>query len=403
MKIVFVSNYINHHQIPFCRAMAAAPDTEFTFVQLMPMEEERVRMGWDKALGELPFLKCMYDDQQAIRRQILDCDAALFGWSDCEDLIRERLDAGKIVIRVSERIYREGQWKRFSPRGLLAKYHEHIRYRNKEAYLLCAGAYVASDFSLIHAYPDKMFKWGYFPELRRYGDDRILQIREGRLADERLRLMFAGRFIPLKHPEYALKEALFMKNAGLPVRLDMVGSGQMQDELQELVRNNGLEDTVRFTGFMEPDKVRDLMEESDLFFFTSNHLEGWGAVLSEAMNSMCACVAGTMAGAAPFLIENGSNGILYDRESFASFHAAVQKLVSDGKGRILPAEQVKERCFKMGQAAYGTMADLWNAQKAADELAAFIRCRLAGNEYMPPSKGPMSRALVIKPFLKIDE
>ena len=121
------------------------------------------------------------------------------------------------------------------------------------------------------------------------------------------------------------------------------------------------------------------------------------------MNSMCACVAGTMAGAAPFLIENGSNGILYDRESFASFHAAVQKLVSDGKGRILPAEQVKERCFKMGQAAYGTMADLWNAQKAADELAAFIRCRLAGNEYMPPSKGPMSRALVIKPFLKIDE
>ncbi|MBO5999406.1 MAG: glycosyltransferase family 1 protein, partial [Lachnospiraceae bacterium] len=193
MKIVFVSNYINHHQIPFCRAMAASSDVEFTFVQLMPMEEERVRMGWDKALGDVPFLKCMYDDAENIRREILECDAALFGWSDCEDLIYERLRAGKIVIRVSERIYREGQWKRFSPRGLYAKYHEHIRYRDKEAYLLCAGAYVASDFSLIRAYPGKMFKWGYFPELRTYSEERIRELSAGRSADEKLRLMFAGR------------------------------------------------------------------------------------------------------------------------------------------------------------------------------------------------------------------
>ncbi|MBO5998726.1 MAG: glycosyltransferase family 4 protein, partial [Lachnospiraceae bacterium] len=255
----------------------------------------------------------------------------------------------------------------------------------------------------IRAYPDKMFKWGYFPELRTYSEEGMRKIAAGRSADDRLRLMFAGRFIPLKHPEYALKEALFLKNAGIPVRLDMVGSGQMQESLEEFVRNNGLEDTVRFTGFMEPDKVRDLMEESDLFFFTSNHLEGWGAVLSEAMNSLCACVAGTMAGAAPFLIENGRNGILYDSDSFESFHAAVRKLVTDSDGNSLPVSRVKERCFMMGQAAYGTMANFWNAQNAAGELTAFIRCRLAGEKFDAPSAGPMSRAQVIKPYLKINE
>lgn len=47
MKTVFVSNYINHHQIPFCNAMYAKLGDDFTFIQMEPMEEERIRMGWD--------------------------------------------------------------------------------------------------------------------------------------------------------------------------------------------------------------------------------------------------------------------------------------------------------------------------------------------------------------------
>ena len=43
MKVVFVSNYINHHQIPFCNAMAKFLEGGFTFLQTEPMEEERVR------------------------------------------------------------------------------------------------------------------------------------------------------------------------------------------------------------------------------------------------------------------------------------------------------------------------------------------------------------------------
>ena len=46
ISVVFVSNYINHHQIPFCNAMDRLLQGNFTFVQTEPMEEERVRMGW---------------------------------------------------------------------------------------------------------------------------------------------------------------------------------------------------------------------------------------------------------------------------------------------------------------------------------------------------------------------
>ena len=40
--------------------------------------------------------------------------------------------------------------------------------KDAPVYLLCHGAYVASDFQIIKAYPNKKFKWGYFPEVKEY-------------------------------------------------------------------------------------------------------------------------------------------------------------------------------------------------------------------------------------------
>ena len=167
MKAVFVSNYINHHQIPFCDAMYRLMEGEFAFIQTERMEEHRVQMGWD--LAEQPeYVRCHYEEPEVCRRMIADCDMVIFGGTDDESYIKERLATGKPVIRVSERLYKTGQWKAVSPRGLKKKYEDHTRYRRAQVYLLCAGAYVPSDFHIIRAYPDKMFRWGYFPETRHY-------------------------------------------------------------------------------------------------------------------------------------------------------------------------------------------------------------------------------------------
>lgn len=45
MTFTFVSNYINHHQIPLCQALYEQLGEDFTFIQTMPMEKERVDMG----------------------------------------------------------------------------------------------------------------------------------------------------------------------------------------------------------------------------------------------------------------------------------------------------------------------------------------------------------------------
>lgn len=155
MKLTFISNYINHHQIPFCNCFYQELREDFSFIQTEPMEEERVRMGWAVDAHAIPYVHLLYEEEEICRRLIDDCDLLLAGWMEKEELISARLGSGKPAIRISERIYREGQWKAVSPKGLIHKYKEHIRYRNKPVYLLCAGAYVASDFTLIHAYPGK--------------------------------------------------------------------------------------------------------------------------------------------------------------------------------------------------------------------------------------------------------
>ena len=71
------------------------------------------------------------------------------------------------------------------------------------------------------------------------------------------------------------------------------------------------------------------MEQADVFLFTSNYLEGWGAVLNEAMNSACAVVAGHGIGAVPFLLKHGKNGLVYKTGNFREFQAYVLQLCQD--------------------------------------------------------------------------
>lgn len=375
MKAVFISNYINHHQIPFSRALYERLGEEYHFIQTEPMDGERVQMGWALDTGALPYVVNAWEDEALCRRLIDEADLVFAGWTKRTDLFLPRMEAGKLTFRVSERIYREGQWKAVSPRGLLAKYQEHVRFRKKPVWLLCCGAYVASDFSLIGAYPGKMLRFGYFPEALRYPLESLFEKKNS----DRTELVWAGRMIPLKHPEFAVRAATFLKKKGYRFRLHMVGGGAMEAELKEDVRKAGLEEDVKFYGFLPPQQVRDVMERCHVHLFTSNYLEGWGAVVSEAMNSGCCVVANAETGAAPFLIEDGKNGLTYGR-SYESFERKLESLFVDPGA----AE-------RMGRAAYRTIAEEWNADCAAQRCLDFYEGWKAGQTVLPKS-GPMSRA-----------
>lgn len=382
MTFTFVSNYINHHQIPLCEALRRELGDDFTFIQTMPMEEERVAMGWGVDVRQLPYVQCLYQDEYACRRTIAESDVVLFGWSQREDIAAERLASGRVTMRVSERLYREGQWKAVSPRGLAAKYQEHIKYRKKNVCMLCAGAYTASDFHLIGAYPGKLFRWGYFTRLRTYSEE---QFNTMKVQDGRLHIVWAGRFIPLKHPEYVVRLAGTLRDKGCPFFVHMLGDGELEPQIRQDVDQAGLAESFRFYGYTEPEQVRDVMEQCHIHLFTSNHLEGWGAVVNEGMNSGCVEVVNEQVGAAPYLIRHGVNGLVYPKDRYGKMEALVLDLFENWETRR-----------RMGRAAYETIRDVWNAEYAAKELLRFAEGLLRG-EIVPGKEGPLTAAPILRP------
>lgn len=350
MKVVFVSNYFNHHQKPFCDEMYKRLGDDFYFVSTTVMREERKKLGYsqdDSPSYVLHTYKSEFQKNKAIDL-INDADVVIAG-SVPNDMLLERIRKNKLLFRYSERIYKK-------PASIFKRaYHFYKLRKNdlfkKNIYMLCAGAYAAEDFASLGMYKNRMFKWGYFPETKEYDIDKLLSQKKKNT------LMWCGRFIDWKHPDDAIELARRLKENGYDFSLNMVGTGIMEEELKTLVLEYGLEDRVHFLGSMPPEKVRDYMEKSEIFLFTSDRQEGWGAVLNEAMNSGCAVVASDEIGSVPFLLCDKENGLIYRSGKSDDLY---EKTVS-----------VLNRCNnseRLGKVAYIDLKNKWNSDVACERF-----------------------------------
>ncbi len=259
-----------------------------------------------------------------------------------------------------------------------------------EYYLLCAGGYVASDFQLIHAFPGKKLRWGYFPPCRHYAPGELRKIKDEARKDGVPELVWAGRFVEFKHPEMMLRLAGDLKKRGERFHLTVAGGGDGEEAFRRALQEQDLTQQVTVLGLTSPDRVRSAMERADLFVFTSDAGEGWGAVVNEAMNSGCAVIAGNEAGAVPFLLRNGENGIVYESRRYDQLLAAVTGLLRD-----------PGRAAALGERAVETITDLWNADHAARALCGVAEGILAGEGLAgAPKEGPASADPGAKPFVR---
>ncbi len=390
MKVTFVSNYINHHQIPVSNVLYEHLESDYTFIQTEPMEEERIKLGWNPT--EVPvYVKYAYEEPEVCQKLVMDSDVVIWGGLEDETMLLPRLQTGKPVIRYSERLYKEGQWKAISPRGLRKKYKDHTQYKKAPVYLLCSGAFVASDFRIVRAYPDKMFKWGYFPECKEYDLDALMAGKRtafGNGDDKQVctEILWAARFIDWKHPELVVELAEELKNQGKEFHITMIGDGELRPFIEKMIDDKKLQKYIALTGSQTPLQVRTAMEKAEIFLMTSDRKEGWGAVMNEAMNSGCAVVADRMEGASLYLIKQGENGYYYEKPTVAKLVGLVGGLLDD-----------RELCERLGRKAYETITGLWNPKVAAERLLKMCEAVAAGREpEVLWTEGPCSKAEVIK-------
>lgn len=379
MKVAFFSNFLNHHQLPMCMALNRLTGGNFTFVATEQIPQERRDLGYHDMNTQYPFVLRTYDSEQsqeAALQLARECDIAITG-SAPELYTKIRMEHGKMTFRYAERVYKKSYIYALWPKWQRTMAHIHTVYKNAPIYMLCASAYTALDFGLSGAYLGKTYKWGYFPEVKK---QNVCALFDRKKENKKTSILWAGRLIDWKHPEAAIHTARKLKKSGMDFEMRIIGVGPMEQALQKMIKKYGLNDSAHMLGAMSPEKVREHMEASDIFLFTSDRGEGWGAVLNEAMNSGCAVVASRAIGSVGFLLKNNENGIVYRNGSQRQLNQAVMKLLQD--------QQLRER---IGRKAYRTMIEEWNADVAAERLLKLCTA-LQEQKKTPYQEGPCSEA-----------
>lgn len=361
-KVIFISNFFNHHQKPFCEAMYNLLGDGFKFIETDKMTNERKKLGWgEKIFPSYVISESDYKDNLLKNQELInEADVVIIG-SAPEFLIEKRKRDNKLIFRYSERALKKGlEPLKYIPR--LIKWN--LKNRSNNIYMLCASAYTSADYGKFFLFKNKCYKWGYFPEVFTY--ENIDEIIKNKKKNS---ILWAGRFLDWKHPELAIKIVERLKDEGYNFSLNIIGSGEMEEVVKRMVKSKKLEKYVTFFGTMNPTEVRRNMLESEIFLFTSDRNEGWGAVLNESMNSGCAVVASHAIGSVPFLIENEKNGLIYKDGDFEDFYKKVKILLDN-----------KEKRQELSKNAYFTMSEIWNAENAVKRFISLAQSILDGEK-----------------------
>lgn len=184
MKVVFISNFLTHHQVPFCIEMQKRLGDDFKFISTVKIFDWRLKLGFKDLDNEYDFVIKAYENEsvkEKAKQLVLDSDVVIIG-STTDELIEERLKKDKIIFRYRARIFifPDGFFKTvFNKEKLKLFYNRHIKFRkNKNLYLLCANAYGPKDFNLLGLYKKKIYKWGYFLETNKYNIEELMEKKE---------------------------------------------------------------------------------------------------------------------------------------------------------------------------------------------------------------------------------
>lgn len=383
MKITFFSNYFNHHQKPLSDEFLKL-GIDYTFVATEPISEERLKLGYQNMDKEYPFVLTTYDSEENKEKAMqlaLDSDIVIIG-SAPHEYISKRLEMNKITFRYSERLLKQGNWRILDPFLFKKMLKENYKYKDKNLFLLVASAYAPIDYKKYHTFKNKMYKWGYFPEFKEYDLEKLLLKKS---QNKKIKIVWCGRLIKYKNPEIVIKLAKKLVKNNYDFEINVIGEGKLRKKLERKVAENNLTNVVKIMGSVPSSEVRKYMEEANIYLFTSNYEEGWGAVLNESMNSACTVVASHAIGSVPFLINNYKNGIIYKYGDVLSLYESVTYLINNRK-------VMKE----LGYNAYNTIKNYWNPAYAVSSLLELYNKLQKDEKVINDENKPATKALPIK-------
>jgi glycosyltransferase involved in cell wall biosynthesis len=231
--------------------------------------------------------------------------------------------------------FREGRFFAAADRSVGSLAHVHIAISQGLAhYLAETEGFDESGFEIVH--------YGISP-------------RDGAepYAGNEPRLLCVGRLIPIKG-HLVLLRALAQARLRVPrITLDIAGRGPLGPALRSYARELGIEDAVRFLGFVSP--VQQAIEGAAVVVVPSLG-EGFGMVALEAMERarpVIACAVGGL----PEIVADGETGFVVPPADAEALADAIVELAGD-----------LERAAAMGRAGRSRALAEFTPEQAAERI-----------------------------------
>ena len=163
---------------------------------------------------------------------------------------------------------------------------------------------------------------------------------------------YVGRLVPLKGLPVLVQAAKFLKEQGYFFRLKFIGDGPQRTELQSMVRDLQLDETVEFVGFVSGDRLHDELKDVSAVIMPSIWEETAGLAAIEQMMRGQLVIVSDIGGLSEVVGDAGLKCIVGDANSLA-----------DCMKRVLDEPEIVE---KMGKAAQARALSLFQQEGMVD-------------------------------------
>lgn len=308
MTVAFYMNCVSAHVLPLAKCVSRLIGCDnFTYVSCDEKSESAQRANAADVSFEIKSVR-------ESREILLSANLVYAGLRDVE-LFEKRRSKGLTTFYGSERWLKPfdlgvgsycwcnlSGWVRMLIPGYRRKVQKFKMWLDSDtrSKVLAIGPWAKKDFLTMGISLDKIVDWGYYVE-----PSHALPAEK---SEGTLRLLWCGRLLGWKRVGdivRAVGEHVGLKRVGdsLPnISLTIVGDGPEKTRLVKLVQKLKLDGMVNFMSSQPIEKIREIMCEHDTFVLASNAYEGWGAVVSEALEERMNVIGTYESGAASTLL-----------------------------------------------------------------------------------------------------
>jgi glycosyltransferase involved in cell wall biosynthesis len=171
------------------------------------------------------------------------------------------------------------------------------------------------------------------------------------LPEDKFILFTVRNLVPRMGLENLISAFEIAQNGHKDLLLVVGGEGPLEPELKEQVRRCGVEELVRFAGYIPDEDLPFYYQMADLFVLPTTELEGFGLVTVEALASGLPVLGTPVGGTKEILAKLGSDHLFDDSATQSIANGILNALNGWAKDRAI-YENISQACRKVTEQHY---------------------------------------------------